>query len=170
MMEKLQYKIKATFVLWPHLSPFSGLTSQSKQQENCIHLDMLSSPLVNAFSCQKCSGLVGNWGYISRRLLRSFFWWPQLCCGACKRSEQLTVIACFMSPVWYHCLRSLVSPMGRPLWGDTRDLSDFDLFSIDFRGNGNFFPTSAPSGLCLNTGRYLISEYLCLFNSQECKD
>lgn len=164
-MKKLQYKINATFVLWPHLSLFSGLTSQSKQQENCIHLDVLSSPLVNAFCCQKRSGLVGNWGYISRRLLRSF-WWPQLCYSGCKRRpEQLAVTACFMSPMWYNCLRS---PMGRPLWGDTRELSGFDLFPLTLEEMA--ISSQLQHFRIVFDHRQDKAEYLHLLNTQECKD
>lgn len=52
------------------------------------------------------------------------------CSGPSGGHSSPTVIACFMSPVRNHCLRSLVSPMGRPLWSDTSELSGFDLFPL----------------------------------------
>lgn len=141
MMKKLLYKINATFVLGPHLSPISGLTSQSKQQENCIHIDVLSSPQVNAFCCQKCSGLVGNWGYISRGLLRSFLWWPQLCYRGCKRRQWLPV-SCV--PFGTLLEVSCVTHGNSRRWHQWAQW--FWSLPINFIGNGNFFPTSALQG------------------------
>lgn len=114
---------------------------------------LMCSAEVNALCCQKCSGLVGNWGYISRGLLRSF-WWPQLCYSGCKRRpEQLVVIACSMSPIGNYCSRSLVSPTEKTSMKWHQWAQWFWSLSIDFRGNGNFFPTSAPQGCVWTQGR-----------------
>lgn len=128
--------------------------------ENCIHIDVLSSPQVNAFCPQKCSGLVGNWGYFSRGLLRSF-WWPQLCYSGCKRRpEQLTVIACFMCPVWNPAWGLLCHP--QELY-EVTPVSSVVLISFHWiYRKWQFLSNLSTSRQCLNIGRINLNIYIYL--------
>lgn len=94
-------------------------------------------------------------------LFRSCFWWPPLCYSDSKRRPgQLLLINCLISPIGNCCSRFIVSRVGRCLQSDT-SLRWFHSFSIDFRGQGSLFPTSAPQGLCLNASG--INMNICIY-------